>query len=127
MLSVRGTNLCAADYNSERHVPGATRARNKGNCHAEAAPAESAIGRCELGRAYEAIGNLAQARTEMEVCVRLDPSPQNHYRLGLVYQKLGLKNLAGNEMERRKQMLRKMSEETALGLNALESLDLTAR
>jgi tetratricopeptide (TPR) repeat protein len=91
------------------------------------APAQSAIAHCELGRAYESTAGLAKARTEMEACVRLDPSPQNHYRLGLLYKKLGLTDLAGKEMEQRKQILRKMSEETALGLNALQGLDLSAK
>ncbi len=59
------------------------------------APSQSAIGRCELGRAYEATGELAQARTEMEACIRLDQSPQNYYRLGLLYKKLGLTRTGG--------------------------------
>jgi tetratricopeptide (TPR) repeat protein len=87
------------------------------------APEGSAVGRCELARAYEWTGQLEQARTEMETCVRLDPIPQNHYRLGLLYQKLGLTALAHREMELRSQTLQKMSEETALGLNALQSFE----
>ncbi len=90
-------------------------------------PADDALGRCELGRAYEWSGHAAQARTEMEACVRLDPTPQNLYRLGLLYKKLGLTELAEKEMERRNTMLRKMSEQTALGLNALAGLDLSAK
>ncbi len=90
-------------------------------------PADNTIGRCELGRAYEWSGHPAEARTEMEACVRLDPSPQNHYRLGLLYERLGLTELAEKELEQRRAILRKMSEETALGLNALRELDLSAK
>jgi tetratricopeptide (TPR) repeat protein len=86
-------------------------------------PASSAVGRCELARGYEWTGQLALARTEMEACVRLAPLPQNHYRLGLLYQKLGLTGKAHEQMELRAQTLRKMSEQTALGLNALQSME----
>jgi tetratricopeptide (TPR) repeat protein len=87
------------------------------------APEESIIGRCELARGYEWTGRLDQARAEMEACVRLDPIPQNHYRLGLLYQKLGFTELARREMELRGQTLQRMSEQTALGLSALQSLE----
>jgi tetratricopeptide (TPR) repeat protein len=87
------------------------------------APAESIVGRCELARAYEWTGQLDQARAEMEACLRLNPIPQNHYRLGLLYRKLGLTQLARREMELRSQALEKMPEETALGLNALQSFE----
>ena len=91
------------------------------------APPESAIGRCELARAYEWTGQLEDARIQMEECVRLDPVPQNHYRLGLLYKKLGLGDLARREMELRNQTLQKMSEQTALGLSALESSQSTLK
>jgi tetratricopeptide (TPR) repeat protein len=86
------------------------------------APAGDVVGRCELARAWEWTNRLAEARAEMEACVKLDPSPQNHYRLGLIYKRLGLNELSQKEMEARKQVLDRMSEETALGLNALQSL-----
>jgi tetratricopeptide (TPR) repeat protein len=89
-------------------------------------PPSSAVGRCELARGYEWTGQLALARTEMETCVRLVPLPQNHYRLGLLYQKLGLTGKAHEQMEVRAQTLRKMSEQTALGLNALQSMESSA-
>ena len=57
----------------------------------------------------------------MEVCVRLDPTPQNHYRLGLIYQKLGFTDLAHKEMELRNQIQAKMSQDTAAGMNALQT------
>ncbi|HEX4748154.1 MAG TPA: tetratricopeptide repeat protein [Bryobacteraceae bacterium] len=91
------------------------------------APAESAIGRCELGRAYEWNGNLHDARREMEACVRLDPSPQNHYRLALLYRRLDEPELAHKEMELRTAILARMSDETAVGLNALKGFEYSAR
>ncbi|MBV9081896.1 MAG: tetratricopeptide repeat protein [Acidobacteriaceae bacterium] len=81
------------------------------------------IGRCELARAYEWTGQLGQARTEMEACVKLDPIPQNYYRLGLLYKKLGLTELARREMELRNQALETASEQTALGLDALRTFE----
>jgi tetratricopeptide (TPR) repeat protein len=91
------------------------------------APAESAIGHCELGRAYEWNGKLQDARKEMEACVRLDPSPQNHYRLAILYGKVGEPRLAHEEMQLRTAILAKMSEETALGLNALQGFEYSAK
>ncbi len=91
------------------------------------AASNNAIARCELGRAYEWKNDLAQARTQMEACVRLDPSPQNHYRLGLIYKRLGESELAQKQMELRNQILQKMSEETALGLNALQSFEYSGK
>lgn len=91
------------------------------------APKESAIGRCELARAYEWSGNLQDARKEMEVCVGLDPTPQNHYRLALLYRRLGETDLAHKEMELRTAILARMSEETALALNALQGFDYSTR
>jgi tetratricopeptide (TPR) repeat protein len=85
------------------------------------APAGDPVARCELARAWEWTNRLQEARTEMEACLRFDPSPQNHYRMGLIYKRLGLNDLSQNEMDQRKRMLLKMSEETALGLNTLKS------
>ncbi len=91
------------------------------------APSDSVVGRCELARAYEWTEQWQPARAQMEACVRLDPIPQNHYRLGLLYSKIGLTELARRQMELRNQVLQKMSEETALGLNALQSFDASRR
>jgi tetratricopeptide (TPR) repeat protein len=87
----------------------------------ERAPQENIVARCELARAYEWAGDLAAARTQMEPCVRLDPSPQNHYRLALIYKKLGQTDLAQHELQLRSQVLQRMSEQTALGLSALQT------
>jgi len=63
----------------------------------------------------------------MEECVRLDPSPQNHYRLGLLYEKLGLSELAHKEIELRTQTLQRMSEETAMWLKALQASETSSK
>lgn len=91
------------------------------------APRGDVVGTCELARAYEWKGELAKARTQMETCVRLDPNPQNHYRLGLLYEKLGLPALAHKEIESRNQTLQKMSEQTAKWLNALQEPENSSR
>jgi len=85
------------------------------------APADDPVARCELARAWEWTNRLQDARTEMEACLRFDASPQNHYRMGLIYKRLGLNDLSQNEMDQRKRMLQEMSEETALGLDALKA------
>jgi Flp pilus assembly protein TadD len=86
------------------------------------AASDDPIARCELARAFEWTDRLPDARAEMEACVQFDPSPQNHYRMGLIYKRLGMNDLSQREMDLRGQMLGKMSEETALGLSALKIL-----
>jgi tetratricopeptide (TPR) repeat protein len=88
----------------------------------ERAPEADVIGHCELARAREWTGRLPDARTEMEKCAAADPSPQNYYRLGIIYQRLGLAELARKQMELRQQVLAQMSEQTANGLSALKAL-----
>ena len=85
------------------------------------APAESAMARCELGRAYEWSGQWTEARAQMEACVRLDPSPQHHYRLGLIYNHLGLADLARRQMELRDAANQRMSEEVARREKAVQT------
>ena len=85
------------------------------------APGDDPIARCELARAWEWTNRLQEARTEMEACLRFVPSPQNHYRMGLIYKRLGLNDLSQGEMDQRKRMLQKMSEESALGLKTLKA------
>jgi hypothetical protein len=60
----------------------------------------------------------------MEPCVRLDPSPQNHYRLGLIYRELGLTELADHEMALRKTAMDNMSEDVARRTKALQTFQL---
>jgi hypothetical protein len=85
------------------------------------AAADDPVARCELARAWDWTNRLAEARVEMEACVRSDPSPQNHYRMGLIYKRLGFEELSENEMRERNRLLQQMSEETAAGLNALNA------
>jgi tetratricopeptide (TPR) repeat protein len=88
----------------------------------ERAPSGDPVRVCELARAYEWQNRLSDARREMEVCIRLDGTPQNHYRLGLLYQRLGETALAAQEMARRTELLKIMSEETALASSALSDV-----
>ena len=85
------------------------------------APQADLTARCELARAYEWTNQLEDARKQMEICVKSDVSPQNHYRMGVIYRRLGLTDLARKEMDLRNQILRKMTEETAVGLNSLKA------
>jgi tetratricopeptide (TPR) repeat protein len=82
------------------------------------------IRNCELARAYEWSGEWTAARSVLERCVELDSSPQNHYRLGLLYHRLGLTEQAEHEMQIRRELLRHMSEQTALGQSALRGSGL---
>jgi tetratricopeptide (TPR) repeat protein len=85
------------------------------------APSDNVIAKCELGRAYQANGELADARAELEACVQLDPSPQNHYRLGIVYDRLGLTEMARKQMELREAAGKRKSEETVRRQKAVET------
>jgi tetratricopeptide (TPR) repeat protein len=84
------------------------------------APQNDAVARCALGQTYEWKKQMVKARSEMEACVALHPTPQNHYRLGLLYQRLGETVLARKQFEARTELLRNMSEETATVLSALQ-------
>lgn len=81
----------------------------------EQAPQTDIVAHCELARAREWTNRLPEARTEMEKCVAASPSPQNHYRLGLIYRRLGLAALAQREMETRQRLLNGQSEGAAEG------------
>ncbi len=80
---------------------------------------DSAIAHCALGRAYEWRKQMTDAVAQMESCVQLDPTPQHHYGLALIYSKLGKTELAHRELELRSRMLQRISEEATLSLNAL--------
>jgi hypothetical protein len=56
----------------------------------------------------------------MESCVKLDPSPQNHYRLSVIYNQLGLSELAHQQMKLRERALQQLTEEGARRLNATQ-------
>lgn len=89
----------------------------------ERAPAENARARCELGRAYEWAERWQDARVQMEACVRLDPSPENHYRLGRDYAHLGLEDLAHKEMALRSQAVERLSDAVARRAAAVQAFD----
>jgi tetratricopeptide (TPR) repeat protein len=91
----------------------------------ERAPAGNTVARCELGRAYEESNQLQAARPHMEACARLDSTPRNHYRLALLYRQLGLAAQARKELALRIEIQSKMSQETAVGMNALESFSVS--
>jgi tetratricopeptide (TPR) repeat protein len=77
------------------------------------APKDSAVARCELGRIYQAEGQWADARAHLEACVQLSPLPQHHYRLALVYSRLGLTDQAQVQMDLRKKAEAQKAEELA--------------
>jgi tetratricopeptide (TPR) repeat protein len=79
----------------------------------------TAVAHCALGRAYEWRNQMKDAAEQMESCVHLDPTPQHHYMLALIYRKLGKTELAHRELELRSRMLQQISEEATLSLNAL--------
>ena len=85
------------------------------------APAGNSIARCGLGRDYESSGDWPDARREMEACVRLDPSAQNHYRLGLVYSALQLPDLARAQMKLREDAAAKMAGENTRRGDAIQA------
>ncbi len=89
--------------------------------------ADNPIARCELGRAYEWAERWAEARPEMEACVRLDETPQNHYRLGLIYGHLGLADLARKQMELRRQTAERLSEEVDRRANAIQAFEYVVK
>jgi tetratricopeptide (TPR) repeat protein len=87
------------------------------------APQADPVARCELARAADWNDRLAEARVDMEACVRFDPSPQNHYRLGVIYRRMGLADLAKQEMDLRNQLLQNDPEDAAAWLNTLKRLE----
>jgi tetratricopeptide (TPR) repeat protein len=91
------------------------------------APAQNAIARCELAKAYKWSHELEKARKQLEACVSLDPTPQNHYRLGMLYRDLGLTRLSYREFALRGEIQAKMGRETAAGLDALQAFKLALK
>ena len=53
----------------------------------------------QLARAYEQLGNFAQAEAELKTTIRIEPQhPRAHYVLGMLYQQMGRKELAQTEL-----------------------------
>ena len=66
---------------------------------ASARSPQNALVRCEYGRALYQAHDFTQARSQLEVCVQLDPdSIEGHYRLARLYERLGLKDLGRREL-----------------------------
>jgi tetratricopeptide (TPR) repeat protein len=82
---------------------------------------DNAVARCELGRVYEWREEWDRARTEMEACVRLDASSQNHYRLARIYNRLGLSELAQQQMAAQKETARRAGEEAERRQQAIQA------
>jgi hypothetical protein len=62
-----------------------------------------------------------EARREMEACVKLEPSAQNHYRLGLIYSALQLSDLAGQQIKLREAAMAKTADENARRRDAVQA------
>lgn len=79
---------------------------------AKIAPKES-VARCQLGKAYEWSEQWTQAKPELEACVRLDAnSPDGHYQLSRVYRRLGLTQLAVQQVALQQAAAARQSEES---------------
>jgi tetratricopeptide (TPR) repeat protein len=113
--------VCAAVKSRVAHDQGDVSLQKEAIESLKGRPGDSPIARCELGRAYEWSSQWIEARVQMEACVRLNPTPQNHYRLGRIYGHLGLADLARQEMEIRSKVAQRMSEEVARRENAVQA------
>jgi tetratricopeptide (TPR) repeat protein len=79
---------------------------------ARLAPREP-LARCQLGKAFEWTEQWTQARSEMEVCVRLDPnSPDGHYQLSRIYRRLGMTSLASKQVSLQEAAALRQNEES---------------
>lgn len=87
------------------------------------APSGNATAACALGQAYAWSDQPQQARVKMETCVKLDPTPQNHYRLAQIYRKLGQTALAQAQLEARNKLLKVLSDQTAKAADSLAALE----
>jgi hypothetical protein len=57
----------------------------------------------------------------METCVRLDSTAQNHYRLARIYTRLGLNELAQQQMAEQKEIARRAGEEAERRQRAIQA------
>ncbi len=87
------------------------------------APPDNGTAACALGQAYAWDDRPEQARPKLENCVRLDPTPQNHYRLAQVYRKLGESQLAQEQLAARGKQLKTLSDQTARAADSLKALE----
>lgn len=121
LLCAREAVVCSALQSRQARENGDAALQAKAVAALRRAPADSAVARCELGRVYQSGSQWAGARRELEACVRLDDTPQNHYRLGLVYNRLGLMDLARKEMELRQAAEDQKSSENVRRQNAVQA------
>lgn len=81
--------------------------------HAARIAPNEPVARCPLGKAFEWTEQWSQARSEMEACVRLDPtSPDGHYQLARIYRRLGLTALANKQTSLQEAAAQRQSEES---------------
>ncbi len=77
---------------------------------ASARSPQNALIRCEYGRALDQAHDFMQARTQLEVCVQLDPnSIEGHYRLARIYERLGQKDMGRKELALRSDAERRLA------------------
>jgi tetratricopeptide (TPR) repeat protein len=88
-----------------------------------AAPPGNATAACALGQAYAWSDRPQEARRALETCVKLDPTPQNHYRLAQIYRKLGETGLAQKQLEARSRLSKALSDQTAKAADSLKMLE----
>lgn len=88
----------------------------------QTAPSTDAVARCALGQAYGWSNQWQSAQKELEACVELHPTPQNHYRLALVYQRLGNTSQARLELNERARLLGTQTESAVAAHDALGQL-----
>ncbi|MFL6415314.1 MAG: tetratricopeptide repeat protein, partial [Bryobacteraceae bacterium] len=89
----------------------------------QAAPPGNATAACALGQAYTWNDRPQEARLSLETCVKLKPTPQNHYRLAQVYRKLGEGALAREQLEARSKLLKLLSDQTGRAADSLKVLE----
>ena len=120
-ICARDATVCSVLKSRAAREQGEAALQSQAAAELKRAPENSAVARCELGRIYQAGGQWAEARAEFEICVRLDPTPQNYYRLGLVYNRLGLPDLAKKQMELRQTAEDRKTADTVRRQNAVQA------
>lgn len=83
------------------------------NASAKALPHDAAP-RCQLGKAYRWLERWQDALRESEVCARMDPnSADAHYRLAQIYQHLGQRQQAQEQMKLYETASSRLADENA--------------
>jgi tetratricopeptide (TPR) repeat protein len=127
VLCARQAIVCGALQSRQARETGDAALQAQAVAALRRAPQDSAVARCELGRVYQSASQWADARRELEACVRLDGTPQNHYHLGLVYNRLGLMDLAHKQMELRQAAEDQKSSEVVRRQNAVQAFQFLIR